>query len=116
MREFAPLGPVSACTFADLRDQHFDLIINATSASLRGEVPAIPTRVVDAVTTCYDMSYGTTDTPFTAWARRHGAENAAQGWGMLVEQAAESFGLWRGIRPDTTPVLAVLRSRMQTTH
>jgi shikimate dehydrogenase len=115
-REFAPLGPVSGCTFAELKDQHFDLIINATSASLRGEVPAIPAGIVDAATTCYDMSYGITDTPFTAWARRHGSERAAQGWGMLVEQAAESFGLWRGVRPDTAPVLAVLRSRMQTTH
>jgi shikimate dehydrogenase len=112
-REFAALGPVSGCAFADLGDRHFDLIVNATSASLRGEVPAIPASVIDPVTTCYDMSYGTEETPFTAWGRRHGAERAVQGWGMLVEQAAESFGLWRGIRPDTAPVLTALRSRMQ---
>ncbi|HTG77186.1 MAG TPA: hypothetical protein VL546_08455, partial [Steroidobacteraceae bacterium] len=89
-------------------------IINATSASLRGEVPAIPPGVVDALTTCYDMSYGTTETPFTNWGRIHGAERSVQGWGMLVEQAAEAFGLWRGVRPDTAPVLEALRSRMHT--
>jgi hypothetical protein len=97
VREFAPFGPVSACAFGELQQEHFDLIINATSASLRGEVPAIPSGVVDALTTCYDMSYGTTETPFTNWGRVHGAERSVQGWGMLVEQAAEAFGLWRGV-------------------
>ena len=114
VREFAPLGPVSGCAFGELQHQHFDLIINATAASLRGEVPAIPPAIVDALTTCYDMSYGKTETPFTLWGRMHGAERSVQGWGMLVEQAAESFGLWRGVRPDTTSVLDALRSRMQT--
>lgn len=114
VREFAPFGPVSGCAFGELQQEHFDLIINATSASLRGEVPAIPPGVVDALTTCYDMSYGTTETPFTNWGRIHGAERSVQGWGMLVEQAAEAFGLWRGVRPDTAPVLEALRSRMHT--
>jgi shikimate dehydrogenase len=113
VREFAPLGPVSGCAFGELSEEHFDLIINATSASLRGEVPGIPAGVVDSLTTCYDMAYGTTETPFTNWGRVHGAERSVQGWGMLVEQAAEAFGLWRGVRPDTAPVLEALRSRMQ---
>ena len=113
VREFAPLGPVSGCAFGELREEHFDLIVNATSASLRGEVPAIPSSVVDSLTTCYDMSYGTHETPFTNWGRVHGAERSVQGWGMLVEQAAEAFGLWRGVRPDTAAVLDALRSRMQ---
>ena len=59
------------------------------------------------------MAYGTHETPFTDWGRVHGAERSVQGWGMLVEQAAEAFGLWRGVRPDTAPVLDALRSRMQ---
>ena len=92
------------------------MIINATSASLRGEVPPIPTSVVDARTTCYDMAYGAGETPFTTWGRRLGAERCVQGWGMLVEQAAESFRVWRSIRPETGPVLEALRSRALLTR
>ncbi len=113
-REFAEQGPVSGCDFGHLEHQHFDLIVNATSASLRGEVPLIPIGVVDSMTTCYDMAYGTGDTAFVAWAKRLGARRAEQGWGMLVEQAAEAFHVWRGVRPDTAPVLRALRSRATT--
>ena len=109
--EFAGLGPVSGCEFTRLASERFDLIVNATSASLRGEVPLIPIGVVDARTTCYDMAYGIGDTAFVAWAKRLGAGRAEQGWGMLVEQAAEAFELWRGVRPDTGPVLEALRQR-----
>jgi shikimate dehydrogenase len=109
--EFAYLGPVSGCAFAKLENKRFDLIVNATSASLRGDVPAIPPGVVDSLTTCYDMAYGSGDTAFVAWATGRGAGRAEQGWGMLVEQAAEAFFLWRGVRPDTAPVLAALRTR-----
>ena len=109
--DFAYLGPVSGCEFAKLENQRFDLIVNATSASLRGDVPAIPAGVVDSLTTCYDMAYGTGDTAFVTWAKARGAGRAEQGWGMLVEQAAEAFFLWRGVRPDTAPVLAALRAR-----
>ena len=111
VREFADLGPVTACEFANLEHHRFDLIVNATSASLRGEVPLIPIDVVDSMTTCYDMAYGVGDTAFVAWAKRLGAGRAEQGWGMLVEQAAEAFYLWRGIKPDTAPVLEALRQR-----
>jgi shikimate dehydrogenase len=112
--EFEELGPVSGCAFAKLEHHRFDLIINATSASLRGDVPLIPIGVVDAMTVCYDMAYGVGDTPFVAWAKRLGAGRAEQGWGMLVEQAAEAFELWRGVRPDTAPVLEALRQRAAT--
>jgi len=108
---FADLGPVGGCEFSRLENQRFDLVVNATSASLRGEVPLIPIGVVDSMTTCYDMAYGVGDTAFVAWAKRLGAGRAEQGWGMLVEQAAEAFYLWRGIRPDTSPVLEALRTR-----
>jgi shikimate dehydrogenase len=109
--EFAYLGPVKGCEFGKLENQRFDLIVNATSASLRGDVPAIPAGVVDSLTTCYDMAYGNGDTAFVTWAKTRGAGRAEQGWGMLVEQAAEAFFLWRGVRPDTSPVLAALRTR-----
>jgi shikimate dehydrogenase len=113
-REFAALGEVQACEFGRVEQRPFDLIVNATSASLRGEVPLIPIDTVGPATTCYDMAYGTGETPFVAWARRLGAARAEQGWGMLVEQAAEAFELWRGVRPETAPVLAALRSRPAT--
>jgi len=112
--DFAELGPVSGCAFGRLENHRFDLIVNATSASLRGEVPLIPIGVVDSMTVCYDMAYGVGDTPFVAWAKRLGAARAEQGWGMLVEQAAEAFELWRGVRPDTAPVLEALRLRAAT--
>jgi shikimate dehydrogenase len=112
--EFAELGPVTGLAFSDLGRERFDLIVNATSASLRGEVPLIPIDTVGPTTTCYDMAYGSGDTPFVTWARRLGAARAEQGWGMLVEQAAESFELWRGVRPDTAPVLEALRHRAAT--
>jgi shikimate dehydrogenase len=105
---------VSGCEFSRLDSQRFDLVVNATSASLRGEVPLIPIGVVDSMTTCYDMAYGSGDTAFVTWARRLGAGRAEPGWGMLVEQAAEAFQLWRGVRPDTAPVLKALRMRSAT--
>jgi shikimate dehydrogenase len=109
--EFAEFGPVSGCAFGRLEHHRFDLIINATSASLRGEVPLIPISVVESMTVCYDRAYGVGDTPFVTWAKRLGAARAEQGWGMLVEQAAEAFELWRGVRPDTRPVLEALKLR-----
>jgi len=106
--EFSELGPVSACAFDELQATAFDLVINATAASLQGEVPLVPARIIDKHTVCYDMSYGKGDTSFTRWAREHSAGRALKGWGMLVEQAAESFHLWRGVRPDTGPILEAL--------
>jgi shikimate dehydrogenase len=107
-REFRALGTIAACGFSDLAGGSWDLVINATSAGLRGEVPPFPATVAGPGTLCYDLSYAMHDTPFVAWAKAHGAGRVAQGWGMLVEQAAESFRLWRGVRPDTGPVIARL--------
>ena len=106
--EFADLGAVSGCGFAELRGPPYDLIINATSASLQGEMPPLPVGLVGEETVCYDMAYGRSHTPFTLWAESQHAARASKGWGMLVEQAAESFLLWRGIRPHTQPVLEAL--------
>lgn len=108
--DFSGLGAVRGCGFEGLGDSPYDLVINATSASLSGEVPAIPATVLSAGTVCYDMAYSRSDTPFTKWAREQGCARALQGWGMLVEQAAESFQLWRGVRPQTAPVLAALHA------
>jgi shikimate dehydrogenase len=92
--------------FAELADQApFDVIINATSAGLKGETPPFPASLVGPRSFCYDLAYGARDTPFVAWARSHAAARAVHGWGMLVEQAAESFAIWRGVRPDTKPLL-----------
>jgi shikimate dehydrogenase len=106
--EFADMGPISGCGFADIAGPPYDLIINATSASLQGEMPEMPIGLVSEETVCYDMAYGRGHTPFTLWAKSLHAARTTKGWGMLVEQAAESFLLWRGIRPDTKPVLQAL--------
>jgi shikimate dehydrogenase len=107
-RAFAPLGPVRATTLSELHGASFDLIINATAASLQGEVLAVPASVLGKQAACYDMAYGDEDTAFLRWAREHGAARACMGLGMLIEQAAESFYLWRGVRPNTAGVRAAL--------
>lgn len=108
VEEFADMGQITGCTFSELQGPPYDLIINATSASLQGEMPEMPVGLVAEETVCYDMAYGRGHTPFTLWARSLHARRTCKGWGMLVEQAAESFLLWRGIRPSTEPVLAAL--------
>jgi shikimate dehydrogenase len=106
--EFADLGSISGCGFAEIEGPPYDLIVNATSASLQGDMPEMPVGLVGEGTVCYDMAYGRGHTPFTLWAESLHAARTTKGWGMLVEQAAESFLLWRGIRPDTHPVLQAL--------
>jgi shikimate dehydrogenase len=101
---FASMGTLETCRFDELEGRDFDLIINATSAGLHGEVPPFPASILRPHTICYDLSYAMGATPFQAWAQSHGVKRAYQGWGMLVEQAAESFLLWRGVRPDTKAV------------
>ena len=80
---------------------------------MSGEIPAVPATVLGPQTVCYDMAYGKGDTAFVRWALEHGCTRAVQGWGMLVEQAAESFRIWRGMRPSTAPVLAALRQHQR---
>ena len=103
---FARSGPVTACRFNVVPvSEPYDLIINATSAGLQGDTPPYPVAAITDQTYCYDLSYGLTTTPFSVGARDNGAAHSVMGWGMLVEQAAESFHIWRGIRPNTAPVL-----------
>ena len=107
---FGRSGPVSACHFNAVPvSERFDLIINATSAGVTGEAPPYPSAAVSPETLCYDLSYGLSPTPFSVWAREQGASKSVMGWGMLVEQAAESFFIWRGVRPETAPVLKQMK-------
>ncbi|PYC34985.1 shikimate dehydrogenase [Pseudomonas protegens] len=109
---FADLGPVSASGF-DWLQESVDLIINATSASLSGDLPPIASSLIEpGKTVCYDMMYAKEPTPFCRWASEHGAALVLDGLGMLAEQAAEAFYLWRGVRPDSAPVLAELRRQL----
>lgn len=111
-KEFAMLGNVHGCGFdAITATGQFDLVLNATSASLQETIPPIPPSVIGPTTLCYDMAYGKGDTAFTRWAKNAGAGRAETGWGMLVEQAAEAFQLWRGVKPDTKPVLAAVKNQ-----
>jgi shikimate dehydrogenase len=107
-RQIAERFGCTGSGYPGLEDQRFDLVINATSAGLAGEAPELPMGVMRKGVLAYDMVYGR-DTPFLAAARAAGAR-ASDGLGMLVEQAAESFFIWRGVRPDTAPVLAKLRA------
>ena len=108
---FADLGTTQGVGFDYIGDTPYDLIVNATSASLSGDIPPIPPRAISPQTVCYDLAYGRSSTAFVKWAQRAGCARAVQGLGMLVEQAAESFLFWRGVRPDTAAVLAALRKR-----
>jgi shikimate dehydrogenase len=106
----AAQGRLIATSF-DALAGHFDVVINATSASLDAELPSIPPALLGSGTFVYDMMYGARESPFLQLARRQGAA-VRDGLGMLVEQAAESFQIWRGVRPDTTPVYAALRQQI----
>ena len=107
--EFRDLGRIDAVPLNKLEGP-FNWIINGTAASLAGEVPDLPAGVIGPHTWVYDMMYGKDITAFNAWALAHGAEKAFDGLGMLVEQAAESFRLWRGVMPSTPAVISELRA------
>ena len=96
---------IEACGFRDLAGAQFDVVINATSAGLEGKVPGIPTEIILRDAVCYDLAYGKAAQPFWKYAERKAAASMLDGWGMLVEQAAESFLIWFGVRPDTRYVL-----------
>jgi shikimate dehydrogenase len=108
--QFAQHGSVSASSFEDLQDR-FDVIINATSASLSDDLPPVSPAVFGNATFAYDMMYGKEPTVFMRFASSHGA-SVRDGLGMLVEQAAEAFFVWRRVRPETAPVYAELRAKL----
>ena len=104
--QVAGRGVVVACGYAELEAMgRFDLVVNATSASLTGDLPPVPPSIFRPDGMAYELAYGKRLTPFLRLARNAGVRNLADGVGMLVEQAAEAFAWWRGVRPDTRPVI-----------
>ena len=105
---FAGVGPLTGCGFAEIPRQAFDLVLNATSLSLDGAVPPVPSAVFASSTIAYDLAYAKGETAFTRHALERGVSRAYRGWGMLVEQAAEAYQIWHGVRPQTGHVLQLL--------
>jgi shikimate dehydrogenase len=108
-QQFSHRGNIASGDYADLRGEKFDLVINATSAGLHGQLPVLPPDIFARESMAYDMVYGDDRSVFLQFAQQHGAGLLADGIGMLVEQAAESFFQWRGVRPVTEPVIEMLR-------
>lgn len=108
--EFNTKGGITGCGFDQLQHNAFDLIINATSASLNDEIPPIPKEILTDNGYCYDLAYSNKPTAFVRWGLENNALKSLDGLGMLVEQAAEAFFIWRGVRPKTRPVIELLNS------
>jgi shikimate dehydrogenase len=113
--EFGSLGDIAGCGFEALDGQRFDLILNATSASLSGQLPPLPEHLLAEGGNCYDLAYGNEPTAFVRWGFTQGALKSLDGLGMLVEQAAEAFFIWRGVRPQTRPVIDLLDAERKGT-
>jgi shikimate dehydrogenase len=111
--EFSDIAELQGGAYDLIAERQFDLIINATSAGLTGEMPELPSSLLTERSCCYDMVYGAQPTPFVRWSAHHAAWAVVDGLGMLVEQAAQSFYIWRGVRPETRPVINQLREAME---
>ena len=109
--DFATYGDIEGCGFDNLDNDNFDIVINATSASLSNELPPVPNQIVTANSICYDLAYSDEPTPFLLWAQSQGVTYCFDGIGMLIEQAAESYFIWRGYRPITSSVFTLLRPK-----
>ncbi|MGR9053723.1 MAG: shikimate dehydrogenase, partial [Gammaproteobacteria bacterium] len=101
---------IRGCGFDSLSGSSFDLILNATAASLSNELPPLPTGLLAQRGVCYDLAYADTETTFVQWGLQNHARLSLDGLGMLVEQAAEAFFIWRGVRPETAPVIEMLNA------
>ena len=111
--DFSDLGKIKGCGFDALEGESFDVVINGTSASLHGDLPPLPDGLFNDNACAYDMMYAAKPTVFMDWASQHGAENVFDGLGMLVEQAAESFNLWRGVQPETQAVITTIKNSLK---
>lgn len=110
-KDFSDLGQLNGCGLDEINDKSFDIVINGTSASLQGELPPLPGSLYRKNSSCsYDMMYAAQATPFMQWSADNGATKVFDGLGMLVEQAAESFYIWRNVRPETKPVIQHIRN------
>ena len=112
--DFSDAGNVKGGGYDAIADLKFDVVINATAASLQGDLPPLPDSLLNENASCYDMMYGAKPTPFMIWATEHKAEKVLDGLGMLVEQAAESFYIWRNVRPETKIVIEKLRKELES--
>ncbi|VAW50917.1 Shikimate 5-dehydrogenase I alpha [hydrothermal vent metagenome] len=108
--DFSDLGKINGCGLDEINNARFDIVINGTSASLKGDLPPIPKTVFNENSCSYDMMYAVQATPFMQWSKSNGGKQIFDGLGMLVEQAAESFYLWRKVKPETAPVIKLLRA------
>jgi shikimate dehydrogenase len=106
---FKDVGVIRPCTHLALKGDCFDVIVQATSAGHEGGLPRLPAGLLAPGGACYDLNYGKAALPFCAWAEAQGATRIADGLGMLVEQAAEAFSLWHGLRPPTAAVIEAAR-------
>ena len=111
--DFSDAGNVNGGGYDAIAGLKFDVVINATAASLQGDLPPLPDTLLNDNSSCYDMMYSAKPTPFMEWATKHNAEKALDGLGMLVEQAAESFYIWRNVKPETKIVIEKLRKELQ---
>lgn len=110
---FEYLGPaIHGCGFADVSHSAFDIVINATSASLNNTVPPIASHLVNENTVCYDLAYSDEPTVFIDWATQQGVKSVHDGIGMLIEQAAESYYIWRDFKPNTKEIFTLLRPQV----
>ncbi len=108
--EFSQLGKITGCSYDEIKNSEFDLILNATSASLSDDLPPLAKNLLATNGTCYDLAYGSQPTAFVKWGLAHGAKKSLDGLGMLIEQAAEAFFIWRGVRPETAAIVALLNA------
>lgn len=111
--EFSQLGDITGCGYNAIKKRQFDLVLNATSASLTGSLPPLDDNILAEKACCYDLAYGNLPTAFVKWGLAHGAVKSLDGLGMLVEQAAEAFCIWRGIRPETGNIIELLNSERE---
>jgi len=111
---FSQTGRVQAAEMSQLDGEHFDLLINATSSGIHGDIPELPLSLLSPSVRCYDMFYQQGLTPFLAWAVEHGVTEYADGLGMLVGQAAHAVLLWHGVLPEIASVIATLQQEMTT--
>ena len=111
-KDFSDLGNIKGCGLNEINNASFDIVINGTSASLQGELPPLPDSIFRENSCSYDMMYAAQATPFMLWSKNNGAAKVFDGLGMLVEQAAESFYIWRNVRPETEPVIQNIRDQL----
>ena len=109
---FSDLGTINGSGLDEINERDFDIVINGTSASLKGDLPALPDSIFRGNSCSYDMMYSAQATPFMQWSNENGASQVFDGLGMLVEQAAEAFFIWRGVKPETASVIQTIRQQL----